>query len=326
MALNNEMVLVTGGAGFIGSNLVDLLMERGHPVMVLDDLSSGSMKNLERWMDDPSFRFIKGDIRRPLELSLTPQSLGESPPISAIVHLAARVDVTTSFENAREDLEVNYLGTLNVLEYALRAGIKNIVFSSSAAVFGDSSSVPVREDQVTAPLSPYGLNKLSSEQLMRIYSAQYGLSCKSLRFFNVYGPRQDPSNPYSGVISKFMSWALSSEPFIIYGDGEQTRDFVNVHDVAEAIYCAASSPTPGTYNIGTGRETSISDLAMEVASAAGIPSRTVNMPPRKGEIKRSCADIGLAAEKLSWEPSVGLKEGIRSTFRWFQQDRSAVER
>lgn len=323
--MSNEMVLVTGGAGFIGSNLVDLLMERGHPVMVLDNLSSGSMKNLERWMDDPSFKFIKGDIRRPLELALTPQSIGDGPPIGTIVHLAARVDVTTSFDKVHEDLEVNYLGTLNVLEHALRAGTKNMVFSSSAAVFGDTSKVPVGEDEVTAPLSPYGLNKLSSEQLMRIYSAQYGLSCKSLRFFNVYGPRQNPSNPYSGVISKFMSWALSSEPFIIYGDGSQTRDFVHVRDVAEAIYCAASSPSSGTYNIGTGKETSISDLTREVASAAGIPPRTVNMPARKGEILRSCADIGLAMEKLSWEPAIELKEGIRSTFRWFQQDRSTAK-
>ncbi len=316
------MVLVTGGAGFIGSNLVDLLRENGHPVMVLDNLSSGSIKNLERWMDDPSFKFIKGDIRRPLELALTPQAKGEGPPIGAIFHLAARVDVTTSFEKVLEDLEVNYVGTLNVLEYALRAGIKNIVFSSSAAVFGDTSSVPVSEDEVTAPLSPYGLNKLSSEQLMRIYTAQYGLSCKSLRFFNVYGPRQNPSNPYSGVISKFMSWALSSEPFLIYGDGSQTRDFVHVHDVVEALYSAASSPMSGTYNIGTGKETSILDLAREVASAAGIHPKTINMPARKGEILRSCAAIGLAAERLSWEPVIDLKEGVRSTFRWFQQDRA----
>lgn len=317
-----EVVLVTGGAGFIGSHLVDLLMGRGHPVLVLDDLSTGSMKNLEVWGEDPSFKFIKGDIRRPLELSLTPRSIGDVPSIGAIVHLAARVDVTTSFEKVHDDLEVNYLGTLNVLEYALRAGVKNIVFSSSAAVYGDTEKVPVREDDATSPLSPYGLNKLSSENLLRIYSAQYGLSCKSLRFFNVYGPRQSPSNPYSGVMSKFMSWSLAREPLLIYGDGSQTRDFINVSDVAEAVYKAASTPGSGTYNIGTGNETSISGLAKEVSTVARVELRTVNMPPRKGEILRSCADIGLASEHLSWEPSVDLREGVRSTLRWFQLERA----
>jgi UDP-glucose 4-epimerase len=285
--------------------------------MVLDNLSSGSMRNLERWGDDPSFRFIRGDVRRPLDLSLRPQDLSDTP-ISTIIHLAARVDVTTSFEKVQEDLEVNYLGTLNVLEYALRWDIRNMVYTSSAAVYGDTKCVPVSEDDETVPLSPYGLNKLSSENLLRIYSAQYGLSCKSLRLFNVYGPRQSPSNPYSGVISKFISWALSSQPMLIYGDGGQTRDFVNVADVASAIYSAASRSDPGTFNIGTGRETSVSQLAKEVASAAGTDLRTLNMPERKGEILRSCANVTLASKRLSWEPAIELREGLRSTLRWFQ--------
>lgn len=311
--MNGETVLVTGGAGFIGSNLVDLLMEREHAVIVLDNLSSGKVENLERWMEDPRFKFIQGDVTRPLSEVLTPEKLRSIPPIKTIFHLAARVDVTSSFEDPRADLMTNYMGTMNVLDHSLKHDVKKVVFSSSAAVYGDTTELPVTEGSIKEPLSPYGLHKLMSENLMEIYRKQWGLSTVSLRFFNVYGPRQDPSNPYSGVISKFISSAISDEPLIIFGDGEQTRDFIYVGDIAQAMYLAASSRICGSFNAGTGRETSINELASNTKKASNSKSQIVKMPARKGEILRSCAEVSSLKDAVDFEAEKGLQEGLRRT-------------
>ncbi len=311
-------VLVTGGAGFIGSNLVDLLMENGYTVYVLDDLSTGKLENLERWSENGNFRFIPGDIRNPLDSILTSSKMGGGPPIGTIFHLAARVDVTTSFLDPEADMEVNYLGTLNVLEYASRMDVRKIVFSSSAAVYGDTEVLPVNEDISLDPLSPYGLNKMASEILLKIYKTQYGLDHTILRFFNVYGPRQDPGNPYSGVISKYMNWTRNKEPLMIYGDGSQTRDFIFVGDVADIMASAASSNFVGTLNVATGKENSVIDLADAVEEVGGNQLKRVHLPERKGEIIRSVANIAKLQEKLGPFEPVSLKEGLRQTYRWFE--------
>jgi len=315
--MTGEAVLVTGGAGFIGSNLIDILLEKGHVVYVLDDLSTGKLENMEHNLEDPNFKFVRGDVCRPLADSLTPSELGDGPRISAVFHLAARVDVTSSFEDPVRDANVNYLGTMNVLTYALRNDIKRVVLTSSAAVYGDTEELPVSEEAPPRPQSPYGAHKLASEQLLRIFSEQYRMSCVSLRLFNVYGPRQDPSNPYSGVISKFIDWGRSGRPFMIYGDGEQTRDFIFVKDAALALYSAASAPT-GLYNVGTGKETSVNDLASAVFHMLGKEPKVVRMPARKGEILRSCASTELSEAAMGFVPETDLKEGLRATLRWAQ--------
>lgn len=314
-----ETVLVTGGAGFIGSNLVDLLMERDHVVMVLDDLSSGKLENLERWMDDDRFSFIKGDITRPLSESLTSERTRSVPPIKTVFHLAARVDVTSSFEDPRADVLTNYMGTLNVLDHSLRHGINRVVYSSSAATYGDTVDMPVKEDSKKEPLSPYGLHKLMSERLLEIYRLQWGLSTVSLRFFNVYGPRQDPSNPYSGVISKFIFKALSGEPFLIYGDGTQTRDFIYVADIARALYMAADSTITGSHNAGTGKETSINRISELIREISGASDEPIRMPARKGEILRSRADISSLIELTGFQAETDLKQGLRNTYDHFRR-------
>jgi UDP-glucose 4-epimerase len=316
--MRDRGVLVTGGAGFIGSHLVDLLMENGYTVYVLDDLSTGKLDNIEQWMDNGNFRFIRGDIREPLDNTLTPSKLGGGPPIGTIFHLAARVDVTSSFNDPRSDMEVNYLGTLNVMDHAWKTDVHKIVFASSAAVYGDTDKLPISEGSEIDPLSPYGLNKFSSEMLFRIYHSQYGLDYTVLRFFNVYGPRQDPDNPYSGVISKFMNWGRKGEPLMIYGDGVQTRDFIYVGDVAQIMMAAAGSSFVGTMNVATGMENSILDLAEGVEDILGKTLKRVYLPERKGEIIKSTADVTRLRELVEPSQMTSLKEGLRATYRWFE--------
>jgi UDP-glucose 4-epimerase len=313
-------ILVTGGAGFIGSNLVDLLMEEGYVVFVLDDLSTGSMDNLSGWIDHDNLRFIRGDIRRPLEDNLIPGLISNAPPIRTIFHLAARVDVTSSFEDPGDNANINYLATYNVLDYSLKHDISRVIFASSAAIYGDTTELPVREDMNKKPLSPYGLHKLSSEMLLDVYNNQWNLSTASLRFFNVYGPRQDPSNPYSGVISKFLERSVSGEPLLIYGDGEQTRDFIYVGDVARALLDTARSEITGQMNLGTGNEISILDLADVVEEISSMELKRIHMPPRKGEILRSCADVSRIRDLVGFEAETDLKEGMRKTAEWFRRN------
>lgn len=312
-------ILVTGGAGFIGSNLVDLLLEEGYTVIVLDDLSSGSIKNLSRWSEDSNLRFVKGDVKRPLDESLTPAVLSGCPGIGTIFHLAAWVDVTSSFERPGDNALVNYLGTFNVLDYALKHDVRRVVFASSAAVYGDTTEIPVTETMDRKPLSPYGLHKLSSEMLLDIYNSQWEKSTASVRFFNVFGPRQDPSNPYSGVISKFLERASVNEPLLIYGDGKQTRDFIFVEDVARALLMTAMSDVTGQLNLGTGKETSILDLAEVVGRVSGGELKRIHMPARKGEILRSCADVSRIREEVGFEAEIDLLEGMRRTWEWFKR-------
>jgi UDP-glucose 4-epimerase len=316
--MRQRSFLVTGGAGFIGSHLVDLLMNNGHTVIVLDDLSSGKIDNLRNWTDDPKFRFIRGDVTNDLTEQLNERTLRGSPSIGTIFHLAARVDVISSFESPLENADTNYLGTMRVLDFALKNDIKRVVFASSAAVYGENVRVPTSEEEETSPMSPYGLHKLASEKLMEIYRNQWGLSTLSLRFFNVYGPRQDPESQYSGVITRFIGRGLNKEPLIIFGSGEQTRDFIFVGDVVEGTMTATISGVEGILNLGTGLETSINHLSEMIGTISGNDAGVVHSSGRKGELIRSCADVSRMEAECQFKAETEMDEGLKMTAAWFR--------
>lgn len=312
-----KTVLVTGGAGFIGSHTVDLLLEHGHRVAVLDDFSTGKRSNLPPTHD--RLRVIEGDVSENLHVALAPIE-AEWDRIDRIIHLAAQTSVTRSIERPLLDYRVNGLGTLQVLEYARDRKLDKVVFASSAAVYGDAATPPVGEDAPCLPLSPYGVNKLSSEHALRYYAAVHGLETIALRFFNVYGARQDPKSPYSGVISIFLDRAARGDPLAIFGDGMQTRDFVHVSDVARAVVDASSGgPCDGrALNLGTGSSTSVRELAETVRRVLRADTVEIaHAPARPGEILHSLADVSRARDALGFTAKVGIEEGLRRTAEWF---------
>jgi UDP-glucose 4-epimerase len=319
------LVAVTGGAGFIGSHTVDLLVASGCRVVVLDDFSTGKRANLARWADrsrfgfdgsEPSVEVLVVDVSHGIFAALAPLT-STYGPIERIVHLAAQVSVIHSIANPLTDMRVNYGGTLEVLEYARASGVKKVVFASSAAVYGDVAEFPVDETAVCHPVSPYGGHKLASEHALHYYSAVHGVPTTALRFFNVYGPRQDPSSPYSGVISIFASRAGDGRDLTIFGDGEQTRDFVYVGDVVRAVVGAALSDGAdrAVMNVGTGSEISVNDLAKTLVSLTGDKSTITHAPGRAGEILRSVARVERIEKTLGWKAAVSLRDGLANTLR-----------
>jgi UDP-glucose 4-epimerase len=321
------LVVVTGGAGFIGSHTVDELIARGCRVVVLDNFATGKRDNLQQWADPekyglqsqhkdrPGLEIVNVDICHGIfaALSLITAHFG---PVDRIVHLAAQVSVVHSVVNPLVDMQINYGGTLHVLEYARALGVKKVVFASSAAVYGDVTTFPVHEELPRAPLSPYGIDKYASELALAMYSQVHSVPTTALRFFNVYGPRQDPSSPYSGVISIFASRAKASLGLTIFGDGTQTRDFVYVGDVARAICAAlfADDVTQFTVaNVGTGREISVRTLAETVVRLCGQKSTITHAPQRAGEIARSVAMIDRLAATFGVRPSVSFEDGLQLT-------------
>lgn len=314
------MYVVTGGAGFIGSRVVRDLLEEGERVVVLDNFSTGSRANLAG-LECDRLRIVETNISDGLWPGMSQVDASWGKP-RAIIHLAAQVAVVASVANPLDDVRLNYATTLHVLEYARFSGAPRIVFASSAATYGNVDTVPLTEEMARWPVSPYGINKFGSEMCLRYYAEVHEVPTASLRFFNVYGPRQDPSNPYSGVISIFMQRALDGEPITIFGDGEQTRDFVFVGDVSRAIRQAASRDFSGeVFNIGSASETSVNELAQTVVRLCDSPSQIDHAPPRKGEIVRSSADISAGREHLGFEPSVGLEAGLQQTLDWFRASR-----
>lgn len=311
------MYVVTGGAGFIGSSLVRRLIDAGERVVVLDDFSSGKRTNLAG-LDEDRLAIIETNVCDGLWAGMSQVDRGWGP-VTAVVHLAAQVSVVASLQRPLEDARRNHGSTLQVLEYARAHPGTRVVLASSAATYGDVAEVPVREEAARWPLSPYGIHKFSSELALRAYARTHGVPTAALRFFNVYGPRQDPSSPYSGVISIFMKRALAGESITIYGDGEQTRDFVFVGDVVAAIIAAASKDFGGeVFNVGTGVETSVNTLARTVVEQVGRASSIEHAPSRSGEILRSCADLSRAAETLGFSPTVMLGDGLAETLAWFR--------
>jgi UDP-glucose 4-epimerase len=310
---SRSIVVVTGGAGFIGSHTVDRLLEAEHRVVVLDDFSTGKRENLARWAGYPELHVIACDVRRGIADALAPVTR-EHGAVDRIVHLAARVSVVASIADPLADMAINYGGTLEVLEYARAHGVAKVVFASSAAVYGDVADIPVAEDVACRPVSPYGMHKLASERALDYYATVHGVAATALRFFNVYGPRQDPSSPYSGVISIFTDRARAGRPLTIYGDGQQTRDFVYVGDVVRAITAALHTGGGFTIaNVGTGRETSVLELARAVVERCGTQVAIEHAPARAGEIVRSLARVARLREALGITAETALADGLRET-------------
>ncbi len=300
-------ILVTGGAGFIGSHLVDRLLLEGHEVAVVDDLSTGSRRQL-----NSAARFYKLDIRRPRL-----QRVFRSERPSLVMHLAAQMDVRRSVKDPIFDAQVNILGTLNLLEQAFAHGVRKVVFSSSGgAIYGEQDEFPAPETHPTHPLSPYGISKLSGEQYLSYYQRISGIQFVSVRYANVYGPRQDPCGE-AGVVAIFIQKMLNGEQPTIYGNGRQTRDFVFVDDVVDANLAVMSQDAQGIYNVGTGLETTVNDLFTMLKELTKASCQDLHGPARKGEQQRSVVDVIKLRKELGWEPRVSLREGLRQTVDFF---------
>jgi UDP-glucose 4-epimerase len=298
-------ILVTGGAGFIGSHLVDRLVSEDTEVKVLDNLSTGNIKNIRSHVDSGSVEFLKGDIR---DISIVKKAV---EGVSAVVHLAAQISVAYSIENPAETYDVNTSATLKLLQASSEAGVKRFVFASSCAVYGDPKFLPITERHPTNPISPYADSKLKAEQHCLDFHAKRYFESVVLRFFNVYGLRQG-LNDYSGVITKFINNIQHHEPLTIYGDGTQTRDFVNVSDIVEAIKTSIySSKAAGeTIHIGTAKPTSINELAKTLLQIVNSQVPVTHKEARAGEIKQSYADISKAANLLAYSPQITLFRGL----------------
>jgi UDP-glucose 4-epimerase len=288
---------VTGGAGFIGSNLVDALLARGDEVTVVDNLSSGRRENV-----DPAARLVEADIREPLELDA-----------DVVFHLAAQADVSTSVARPEYDAEVNVLGTVNVLEAARRSGAQLVFSSTGGAIYGECER-PAREDDPRRPLSPYGTAKLAGEEYLATWNRLHGTAHVALRFGNVYGPRQD-SSLEGGVVAIFLERMLRGEPTTIFGDGMQERDFVYVEDVAAAVLAAVGN-SGGVFNVGSGSPTSVERLHALCRNVSGDGREPEHGPPRAGDLRRSVLDASLAERELGWRPSTSIEDGLRRTWAW----------
>ena len=299
--------LVTGGAGFIGSHITERLLADGHRVRILDNFSTGKHENIP---DSADVEVITGDVG---DYDTVCAAMEQ---VDIVFHEAAIASVPETVGNPLASERVNYRGTVNILEAARHAGVQRVMFACSAAVYGDLPELPKREDMPVKPLTPYAIDKLASEYACQAYYKLYGLETVSLRYFNVFGPRQDPSSPYSGVISIFSDALTQGKQPLIYGDGEQTRDFVYVADVVEAnIRASTASDAPGrSFNVATGGTLSINDLLKTICDIKGQPFSPDYKPGREGDIKHSRADISAAREQLDWQPTVAFEDGLQMLF------------
>ena len=299
--------LVTGGAGFIGSNIVAELVQQGHEVVVLDNLSSGYRSNLDPFS---TVSIDEGDIR---DAALLERLMDD---VEVVFHLAASVGNKRSIDNPIEDSDVNVMGTLRVLEAARHAHVRKVVFSSSAGIFGELKTLPILEDHPAEPDSPYGASKLAAEKLCLVYAKIYPLECICLRYFNVYGINQR-YDAYGNVIPIFAHRLLQGQDVVVFGDGEQTRDFVNVRDVVQANYRAAlTRGVSGAFNVASGTRISINRLAKMLSALSGGQAEMDYAPPRPGDVRHSLADISAARAAFGYEPTVGLDEGLSEYMTW----------
>jgi len=299
--------LITGGAGFIGSHIVEALFKQEHEIIILDNLFSGNIENIQPFLQKKNVEFVKGSIT---DLPLLRKTF---KGVDGIFHEAAIASVHQSVLNPLNTHDVNSTGTLHVLLAAEECGVKKVILASSAAIYGDHPLLPKREDMIPMPLSPYAVSKLTGEYYCAVFSQLYGIQTVSLRYFNVFGPRQDPSSEYSGVISKFIAQVKQNKPITIFGNGEQSRDFVFVSDVVSANISAMESGVQGVFNIGCGEQTSLNELADLVKNIAGNDVPILYEPPRDGDIKKPFADISRAREMLGYEPEYTVREGLERT-------------
>jgi UDP-N-acetylglucosamine 4-epimerase len=308
----SDRYLVTGGGGFIGSHLVRALLERGHSVRVLDNFATGKRENLAG-VTGP-LEVVEGDIRNGETVRA---ALRE---VDHVLHTAALPSVARSVADPQNSHDVNINGTLNLLIAARDAKVKRFVFSSSSSVYGENPELPKHERLPTMPLSPYAVTKLAAEHYCQVFASLYGLQTVSLRYFNVFGPRQDPNSQYSAAIPRFITWTLRGESPQINGDGQQTRDFTYVANVVHANLLACTVPGVGglVCNIGGGRRVSLLELLAQLAKLSGRKVEPVFGPPRAGDVRDSQADIGRAREKLGYEPLVQLEAGLAQTMDYFK--------
>jgi UDP-glucose 4-epimerase len=311
--------LVTGAAGFIGSTLVDRLLADGHTVVGLDNFATGRATNLEHLADNPSHVFVEADI-----VTSDLQAILDEHRPEVIFHLAAQIDVRRSVADPEFDSSVNVVGTVRLAEAARSNGVRKVVHTSSGgSIYGVPTAFPTSEKVPTDPASPYAAGKVAGEVYLNTFRHLYGMECSHIAPANVYGPRQDPHGE-AGVVAIFARALLSGKPTKVYGDGSNTRDYVFVDDVVDAFVRASGDVGGGQrFNIGTGRETSDRELHTVVAAAVGGPDEPDFAPPRLGDLKRSCLDIGLAESVLDWRPRVPLDEGVRRTVEYFRGLRDA---
>lgn len=304
-------ILVTGGGGFIGSHLVDLLLAEGHAVRVLDNFSTGHRANLP--LEHAQLEILSGDIRDPECVTQATSA------VDAIVHLAAVASVQASVADPLGTHAVNLVGTLNLLEAARRQGIKRVVFASSAAVYGDTQTLPVTEDTPPAPLTPYAADKLASEYYLDFYRRQHGLEPVIFRFFNIFGPRQDPSSPYSGVISIFMQRAIAGAPITVFGDGEQSRDFVYVADLVALLHAALVTNKTFSLpmNVGNRQPTNLKQLLEIISDLSSAPLSVSYAAPRIGDIRYSYADNFRLQQQFDYQAKSSVAVGLQATYNWY---------
>jgi nucleoside-diphosphate-sugar epimerase len=316
-----ERIAVTGGAGFIGSNLAEYLLNQGFSVLSIDDLSTGKESNLSGWSESAKdrFQFLKADIND------TGQLCRAFDGVTYVFHLAAIPSVARSVEDPAATQWSNINGTLSVLTAARDAGVRRVVAASSSSIYGDDANLPKKEDRLGKCLSPYALSKFVTEEYCRLFYRLYGLETVSLRYFNVFGPRQDPNSEYSAVIPRFSTRMLACKSPIVYGDGEQTRDFTFVANVVDANWKAATNPDAAgeAFNIGCGMRTSLNQLIERLNEILGSRLEPVYEPARKGDVRHSVADVSKASKMLGFTPVVSLETGLRRVLEWYRMSSGA---
>jgi UDP-glucose 4-epimerase len=306
--------LVTGGAGFIGSHIVEYLANAHHEVIILDNLFSGFLKNIEAYHTYDNVSFTNGSIT---DIDLVRNICQD---VDGIFHEAAIPSVPRSLNNPVATNDVNITGTLNLLVVARESGVKKIVYASSSSVYGDTPQLPKNEEMKPNPKSPYAVSKLAGEYYCRVFSGLYGIETVALRYFNVYGPRQDPQSQYSAVIPCFIDRIMNNESPVIYGDGSQTRDFTFVKDVVQANWKAMESGADGIFNVARGERISLLDLAETIMEQTGIRKDIIFADSRTGDVHDSLADISAAKKAFDYSPEYPLNTGIKETIRWFEEN------
>ena len=306
--------IVTGGAGFIGSHIVEELVKKQHEVVILENLFSGKRENIAPFLANDNVTLVEGSITD------LPLLMDTFPGADGIFHEAAIASVPRSIANPVATNEANVTGTLNVLVAARDCGVEKLVFASSSSVYGNTPTLPKHEDMAPNPLSPYAVSKLAGEQYLRVFHEVYGLKTVALRYFNVFGPRQDPTSQYAAVIPNFITRILNHESPVIYGDGEQTRDFSYVKDVVQANIRAMESDATGVFNIAYCKSVNLKDLAAMIMEITGITVPLQYDPPRSGDVRDSLADITRAQKAFGYAPEYTVCSGLEETVAWFRRE------
>ncbi|MBE3114413.1 MAG: SDR family oxidoreductase [Actinobacteria bacterium] len=310
--MKNKTVVITGGAGFIGSNLVRKLSPNNH-VIVIDDLSTGNIKNIQDLTDSNKIEFLRGSVT---DLDILQKTFKN---VNHVFHEAAIPSVPRSIKDPLQTNMVNINGTLNVLLSARENQVQKVIYASSSSVYGDTPTLPKKEKMKPRPLSPYAVSKLTAEYYCQVFTKIFDLPTVSLRYFNVYGPRQNPESEYAAVIPKFITSIINNKSPVIYGDGKQTRDFTYIDDVVKANILAAESKETGVFNIAGGNRISINSLTHKIMGICEKELDLLYEDARDGDIKHSLADISKAKEKLGYKPRFKLEDGLQEAVKWFQQ-------